>query len=117
MRYAEALLTLGEAQLRMGNAADAATYINKVRTRANAVNKTDFTLNDVLDEWTREFYMEGRHRTDLVRFGLYGGGNGYQWRWKGGTYKGTSFPEYKNIFPLPQTILDNNPNAIQNPGY
>lgn len=117
MRYAEALLTLGEAQLRMGNAADAATYINMVRTRAHAVNKAGFTLSDVIDEWTREFYMEGRHRTDLVRFGLYGGDNDYQWRWKGGTYRGTSFPEYKNIFPLPQTALDSNPNAIQNPGY
>ena len=117
MRYAEALLTLGEAQLRMGNAADAATYINMVRTRAHAVNKADFTLSDVIDEWTREFYMEGRHRTDLVRFGLYGGDNDYQWRWKGGTYRGTSFLEYKNIFPLPQTALDSNPNAIQNPGY
>lgn len=117
MRYAETLLTLAEALLRMGNDSEAAIYINMVRARANAIQHKNYTLNDLLDEWAREFYMEGRRRTDLIRYGCYGGDSGYQWRWKGGNYDGSAIPVYRNLFPIPQTVIDENSNASQNPGY
>jgi len=117
MRYAEALLTLAEAQLRLGNESAAASYVNQLRQRANAPVQARYTLQDVLDEWSREFYLEGRRRTDLIRFGLYGGVNTYLWRWKGGVYGGAPFDQYRNVFPLPQKVLESNPNAVQNPGY
>lgn len=117
MRYAEALLTLAEADLRMGLTADAANYINQLRQRAHASMLQSCTLQDVLDEWSREFYLEGRRRTDLIRFGQYGGNSDYLWRWKGGVYGGVSFDASRNVFPLPQSVLESNPNAVQNPGY
>ena len=120
MRYAEALLTLAEADARQNGGVTTATgtnYINMVRTRANATTLASYTLDSILDEWTREFFMEGRHRTDLIRFGLYGGTTNYQWRWKGGTYAGINFPAERNIFPLPQQVLEQNANATQAPGY
>lgn len=117
MRYAETLLTLAEANLRMGNESVAVGYLNQVRQRANANALSTCTLQDVLDEWTREFYQEGRHRTDLVRFGQYGGSSAYQWHWKGGIYAGHDFDATRNVFPLPASVLETNPNAIQNPGY
>lgn len=117
MRYAETLLTLAEANLRMGNESEALSYLNQVRQRANATPLSSCTLQDILDEWTREFYQEGRHRIDLVRFGQYGGDTDYLWPWKGGIYEGTSFGAYRNVFPIPAAVLESNPNAIQNPGY
>lgn len=117
MRYAEVLLTLAEANLRIGNTTAATNYLNQVRRRANAVSMNGCTLDDVLSEWTREFYFEGRHRTDLVRFGRYGGATGYQWHWKGGQQQGTDFPVWRNVFPIPQQALNDNPNAQQNHGY
>lgn len=117
MRYAEALLTLGEASLRTGDSTLAATCLNQLRQRAHAAPKDSYTLQEVLDEWTREFYLEGRHRTDLIRFGQYGGNTGYQWRWKGGTYSGVNFELYRNWFPIPEQVIKDNPHAKQNPGY
>ena len=117
MRYAEALLTLAEADMRLGNVTEAASLINQLRNRAHAATRTTYTLQDVLDEWSREFYFEGRHRTDLIRFGLYGGSSGYQWTWKGGVFGGVPFDSFRNVFPLPQAVLGSNPHATQNPGY
>ncbi len=117
MRYAEAVLTLAEAEMRLGNVASATALLNQLRQRADAQVLTTYTLDDVLDEWSREFYLEGRRRTDLIRFARYGGLNGYQWRWKGGVYGGTSFDATRNVFPLPAMVLESNPNAVQNPGY
>jgi hypothetical protein len=69
-----------------------------------------------LDEWSREFYFEGRRRTDLIRFGNYGGSD-YTWDWKGGTLTGTKFSTIYNLFPIPSDDLNVNPNLKQNPGF
>ena len=48
--------------------------MNKLRARANASNAPlQLTERDIIDEWCREFYMEGRCRSDLIRFGLFTG--------------------------------------------
>lgn len=39
------------------------------RKRANAEEKDAYTLEQICDEWAREFYFEGRRRMDLIRFG------------------------------------------------
>ena len=97
----------------------AAISVSVLRGDFSTASSVMFLLNigDILDEWTREFYQEGRHRIDLVRFGQYGGDTDYLWPWKDGTYEGTSFGAYRNVFPIPATVLESNPNAIQNPGY
>ncbi len=120
LRVAEAYLTYAEAMARMSGGTavgDAADAINALRTRANAMIQDSYTLDDICDEWSREFYFEGRRRMDLIRFGKYGGSTNYSWRWKGGGYAGRDFEEYKNLFPIPNTALTANPGLTQNPGY
>ena len=118
MRVAEAYLTYAEAMARQnGNVAtgEAASAINAIRNRAHASTKDRYTMNEILDEWSREFYFEGRRRVDLIRHNKFGGNNGYNWEWKGGTPGGSNFEEYKNIFAIPANQVGG---AItQNPGY
>ena len=82
-RTAEAYLTYAEATARL-NGGTATTEginaINAVRGRANAVQRSGYSLNDILDEWSREFYFEGRRRVDLIRFGKFGGTTDYIWQ-------------------------------------
>ena len=74
---------------------------------------TDF----LVAERARELMWEAHRRTDLIRYGLYNS-DSYFWPYKGGdSYAGTSFPQYKNIFPIPPTELATNKALQQNPGY
>ena len=120
-RVAEAYLTYAEALTRKAGSnnvtGDALEAVNKIRTRANASPKTEMTLDQLLDEWSREFYFEGRRRVDLVRYGKFGGNNGYNWQWKGGVKNGRDFEAYKNVFAIPDAELNSNTNLTQNPGY
>lgn len=121
-RVAEAYLAYAEATARMsgGNTtAEGTKCINDLRKRAHAQerNSGSFTLNDILDEWSREFYFEGIRRPTLIRFGKFGGNNGYKWQWKGGSFEGRDFAAYRNIFAIPAKDLIANGNLKQNPGY
>ncbi|MDO5664889.1 MAG: RagB/SusD family nutrient uptake outer membrane protein [Bacteroidia bacterium] len=116
-RLAEAYLTYAEATLRAGGSQDdALNAVNTLRTRANTPIFTSVNLDRVLDEKAREFYFEGHRRTDLIRYGYYGGGD-YNWDWKGGSPSGTKFSEIYNLFPIPSTDMNSNPNLTQNTGY
>ena len=120
-RYADALLMRAEASYRLGNAANAITDINEVRTRAygnTTGNITAAQLTDkfLLDERGREFYYEAQRRTDLIRFGQFTYGT-YRWQWKGGTFNGAATDKHLNIFPIPGDEVSANPNMKQNPGY
>lgn len=100
MRVAEAYLNYAEAETRLnGSTAAAAEKINVLRKRAHASELASYTLNDIKDEWVREFWFEGRHRIDQVRFGTY------------------DVPSYRYIYAIPVNDLINNPNLTQNPGY
>ena len=118
-RTAEAYLTYAEATARQNGGAATAEgvkAINDLRARAHASQKAGYSLNDILDEWSREFYFEGRRRVDLIRFGKFGGNTDYIWQWKGGTYIGRNFDEYRNIYAIPAAQLPVY-NNVQNPGY
>lgn len=120
MRVAEAYLTYAEATARTngGTATPAGkAAIDELRERAHATPRSSYSLDDILDEWSREFYFEGRRRTDLIRYGYFGGNNSYTWQWKGGTLAGTSFSSNLNIFAIPSDDLNANSNLTQNPGY
>ena len=120
LRVAEAYLTYAEASIRKnGQNSTANGYINEVRKRANATQESSYTLDDVLDEWAREFWFEGRRRMDLVRFGRFGGQSEYLWEFMNGIPTGGSFSSNFNVFGIPTTDLDANPNlqGHQNPGY
>ena len=119
LRLAEAYLTRAEANWRAGQPASVVLEdINVLRDRAHARpwNSVDLTEQNFVNEWGREFYLEGRRRTDLRRFGMFTT-NKYVWEWKAGVYEGTSTYDHCNLFPIPQTDITNNPNMHQNPGY
>ena len=119
IRLAEAYLTRAEANWRMGKpATDVLADVNELRQRAHATAWTGSDLNEMnfVKEWGREFYLEGRRRTDLRRFDMFTT-NKYLWDWKGGVYEGTAVASYLNLYPVPETDLSNNPNMHQNEGY
>ncbi len=117
MRIAEAYLTYAEASVRLyGPNTNADGKINDLRSRANAEQKSGYTLDDICDEWAREFWFEGRRRSDLIRFNKYCDAS-YKWEFKGGEKTGTAISSFRKIFAIPQTDLSNNPNLKQNPGY
>ena len=112
-RLAEAYLTRAEAIFRQGG--DATGDINELRKRANCTRKVQtVTEQELIDEWAREFYLEGRRRSDLVRFGMFTT-NKYLWDWKGGAMNGTSVASYYNKYPIPVSEINNN--MSQNEGY
>lgn len=120
MRAAEAYLIYAEVTARQnGNKATAegVEYINQLRRRAHAAEKAGYTLRDIMDEWSREFYFEGLRRTTLIRFGQFGGNGDYVWQWKGGLAAGRNFSANRNIFAIPNNDLIQNRNLKQNPGY
>ena len=120
MRVAEAYLNYAEAEVRLhGVTQDAVDKINALRNRAHAKRFTTstLTLDEILNEWSREFFFEGRRRVDLIRFGYFGGNNGYNWTWKGGSKNGSNFSESRNVFAIPSDDLIANKNLQQNPGY
>jgi hypothetical protein len=120
MRVAEAYLTYAEALTRMNGGtapAEAVAAINAIRGRAHATQRSTYTLNQILDEWGREFYFEGRRRVDLIRFGKYGGNTDYKWQWKGGAYAGTTFSKDLNVYAIPSNEISTNSNLKQNDGY
>jgi len=115
MRLAEAYLTRAEAKWRTGDGT-AIADVNTLRLRANAAPLTQLTEQDLIDEWCREFYAEGRRRIDLNRFNMFVGKN-YIWAWKGGVANGQTVDSHFRIYPIPQDDINNNKNMTQNPGY
>ena len=117
-RLAEAYLTYAEADARLNGGNVSSTgleYVKALRDRAHAnSNFSVFSLDDIKDEWSREFGFEGRRRIDMVRFGEF---TGVRRIWIGGTANGGTMPAYRNIFPLPSSDLTANPNLKQNPNY
>ena len=102
MRIAEAYLTYAEAETRLNGSTQASREaLNTLRKRANAEEKGSYTLDDIYNEWVREFWFEGRARIDQIRFGKY------------------DVPKFRYIYPIPYNDLVNNPNLTghQNEGY
>ena len=116
-RLAEIYLTRAEAKYRLNGSQDGLEDIKKVQDRAHRTAKAT-TVDDqtLIDEWCREFYMEGRRRSDLVRFGLFTGSK-YLWSFKGGAENGAGIPAYYDVYPIPDNEIKNNPNMNQNPKY
>lgn len=67
-RYADALLLAAEAKVRMGQSGDA--EVNEIRDRVQAGQKSNVTLQDILDERMLEFSYEGMRRQDQYVSGL-----------------------------------------------
>lgn len=122
-RSAEMNLIYAEAVLR-GGAGDmniALNLVNDIRKRAYGntngnITLGSLTLDFILDERSRELYWEGFRRSDLIRFNKFVEGS-YVWPWKAGAPNGTGVPEYRKLFPIPDSDMNTNSNLVQNPGY
>ena len=108
-RYADVLLMKGEALVRLGRVSDALPYFNEVRARANASLYTvaDLTLEEILDERSRELAWEGHRRQDQIRFGT----------WTKAWFEKEAKGDFTKLFPIPYYVLDTNKNIKQNDGY
>lgn len=114
-RYADVLLSRAETLNELnGPTTEAVELINQIRRRAHvkeikASDYTKETLRDfILDERGRELYCEGHRRDDLIRHGKF-----IQKAREEGIYA----QDYHVLFPIPQSVMDENPNLKQNPGY
>ena len=129
IRYADVLLLLAECLNEEGNAPEALSLVNQVRSRGfggaipteaqwHAMGKDDFRAN-LMDERIRELLCEGWRRMDLMRQGkevyirevtaknVWAKANG-------------SLNEHHLLFPIPNTEVKTNTSvtvADQNPGY
>ena len=124
LRYADVLLIYAEAQCELGNATEAITYLNKVRTRSNATLADAATLDTqtklrsaIIEERAKEFACEADRRWDLIRWGIYlqamnaiGGSD------DAGVMK--TRQERNLLFPIPAPELNTNKAITENnPGW
>ena len=121
LRIAEAYMIQAEAMFRKGDITGALSIINNtIRARANADPLLSLDEEMLLDEWSREFWFEGRRRMDLIRFARFFGPDAdrYRYNWEGrmglteaeGKRSATTTPEYMNWFPIPSEDKRANPN-------
>lgn len=119
IRLPETLLLRAEAYVRLNNLSAAAADINTIRNRAKAtpITPANATLDYILDERARELYGEEWRAITLRRMGklvertrLYNNNP---------LNPGANIQDYHVLFPIPQTQIDLNINAVieQNPGY
>lgn len=116
VRYADILLSKAEALNNLdGPNAVSFNLIDSVRNRAGLPNldQSRYTstqsLNDaILQERQWEFYGEGLRRQDLIRMGKY---------ISSAQARGINAQSYQELYPIPQSEIQSNPNLVQNKGY
>ena len=123
IRLADIYLMWAECYLN-GNVGDQTTalnYVNLIRQRAGSPDLTagQFTVANLMNERSRELYLESWRRNDLVRNGMFAGGNQITWQLKGNleNLDGTRISERNNVFPIPTSVLGAQPDFVQNEGY
>lgn len=130
-RYADILLTKAECIMRGATATNGATVeglVNEVRMCSNAPSVSGaFTIQDLMDERSREFILEPWRRNDLIRCGMFENDWGEKNRFKvwdddaHTTFhwvdrEGVKAPN-RRLLPIHRGILETNLNWSQNPGY
>lgn len=117
IRLSETLLLRAEAYLAKGDLTNAANDINVIRTRANAplAAPEEITLDYILDERARELFGEEFRQLTLGRLG----NRVERTQQHGYTPATTSITSRNNLFPIPQSVIDRNTEAVieQNTGY
>lgn len=120
-RLAEMYLIYAEAVARLNGGittdAKAMGYIKALRDRAGLSMPSSIDLEFILKERACELMWEGHRRTDLIRYGYFTSAQ-FPWPYKGGVPEGkVALPSYRQIYPILQSDLSENPNLVQNEGY
>lgn len=116
IRLAEIYLNYAEASLHLNQTGDAVPYLNELRTRAGLPEIANYDHDYLVKERAVELSWEAFRRSDLIRWDLFNSST-FLWHWKGGSYNGQGFPEYKLVFDFPSSELVSNPNLSHKPGY
>lgn len=118
-RLTEIYFNKAEALMRKNGGSatqEAVDLINQSRQRAfseadwatERYTTSSLTLDELLEERGREFFFEGKRRTDLIRFDKF---TTESW------WDHQPSESYRNLFPIPARQIAINPNLTQNPGY
>jgi len=116
-RLAEQYLIRAEARAWLGNITSAIADLNIIRQRAGLPDYTGSTdptavLNAIQHERQVELFTEGHRWFDLKRTGNIDAVMSVQTPLKGGVWKST-----QQLYPIPATEIQANPQLIQNLGY
>lgn len=143
IRYADVLLMAVEADIKANGSASPASveYFNQVRRRAYGYNPTvppgvagvDYTtvtMQDIMDERSRELCFEGLRRQDLIRWGLMttamqniqtsNAANAPASYLTAANNSSTNFlsnPQKYLLLPIPFTEVTLDSKLVQNPGW
>jgi len=125
LRYADILLLKAEALIAKGDFAGAAEIINQTRRRAGLKNlpasasaSEEAIMEAYMKERRLELAMEGQRWFDLVRLDkVEEVMNAVFETDEGRPDLVYPYTELSYILPIPQDIIDQNPNLVQNPGY
>ncbi len=116
LRYADILMARAEALNEInGPNQESIDLINMIRVRAGVspvplalfASKEDLRLA-ILQERAWEFFIECKSREDLRRHGLF---------IAAAQARGINAQDYMDLYPIPQSEIEANPNCEQNPGY
>lgn len=125
MRYADILLLKAEALIQKGDYGGAAQIINQTRRRAGLSNlptsasaSKESILNAYLKERRLELALEGQRWFDLVRLDkVEEVMNAVFDKDEGRPAQVYPYTSLSYLLPIPQDVMDQNPNLVQNPGY
>ena len=116
LMYAECYLNgqVGDQQLAM-------QYWNNVRNRAGIgdLMANEFNIDGLMNERSRELYLESWRRNDLIRNGKFAGPEQDVWQIKGSldNMEGTRIAVKNNVYPVPLAVIAAQPEFKQNDGY
>lgn len=125
LRYADILLLKAEALISKGDYNGAASIINMTRHRAglnnlpaSATSGKETITEAYLKERRLELALEGQRWFDLVRLDkVEEVMNAVYDKDEGRPAQVYQFTNLSYILPIPQDVIDQNPNLVQNPGY
>ncbi|HBB00842.1 MAG: hypothetical protein A2W86_12365 [Bacteroidetes bacterium GWD2_45_23] len=125
MRYADILLLKAEALIGKGDYNGAAQIINQTRRRAGLSNlpasasaSKESILRAYMKERRLELALEGQRWFDLVRLDkVEEVMNAVFAKDEGRPAQVYPFTSLSYVLPIPQDVIDQNPNLVQNPGY
>lgn len=116
IRSADSYLLKAEAEYKLGRLNDAVETINIIRRRSNAseITAADIDIDFILDERSRELFLEEHRRHTLLRTGKW-----YERTKAHNPFGGEKITLRDTLFPIPQHVIDANlTNPMpQNPGF